>query len=545
MSQVLIQQYLNQLQDLRKVSGTHRESVVREAFKDLLKGWARSHDLIFVPEYEIATPAEDRRYVDGALVHTLRVPFGYWEAKDEKDDLDAEIDYKLRRGYPQDNIIFEDSNRAVLVQEKEEVYRCAVDDVKDLEKLLNLFFEYERTEITEFRKAVEQFKTDLPMVLEALRSMIERAHKREPEFRKAAEDFLKHAQEAINPSLTEADVREMLIQHILTEDVFTAVFPGTPFHRDNNVARELYKLEATFFKGDTKYQALKGMEPYYAAIRSAAAQIGTHHEKQTRIFPIEGTWNNTVIAYTQPGSQKPFMVGAVNHLLDLHFVGAAAGTESLPRYRYENGTSLDNITDWALDQFKKCYQSDQGKKESPITKDAIFHYVYGVLHDPVYREKYAVNLTRESPRIPFYKNFWRWADWGKELMDLHIGYESVTPTRLKRVNVPDEKVRKAGLSPKPALKADKDGGRIIIDSETTLTGIPPEAWDYRLGNRSALEWILDQYKEKKPKDPTIREKFNTYRFADYKEKVIDLLMRVTTVSVKTVAIVTSMKDVHR
>jgi hypothetical protein len=211
MSQVLIQQYLNQLQDLPKVSGTHRESVVREAFKDLLKGWARAHDLIFVPEYEIATPAKDRRYVDGALVHTLRVPFGYWEAKDEKDDLDAEIDFKLRRGYPQDNIIFEDSTRAVLVQEKEEVYRCAVDDVKALEKLLDLFFDYERTEITEFRKAVEQFKTDLPMVLEALRSMIERAHKREPEFRKAAEEFLKHAQEAINPSLTEAGVREMLI----------------------------------------------------------------------------------------------------------------------------------------------------------------------------------------------------------------------------------------------------------------------------------------------------------------------------------------------
>lgn len=80
MSQVLIQQYLNQLRYLRKVSGTHRESVVREAFKDLLKGWARSRDLIFVPEYEIATPAKDRRYVDGALVHTLRVPFGYWEA---------------------------------------------------------------------------------------------------------------------------------------------------------------------------------------------------------------------------------------------------------------------------------------------------------------------------------------------------------------------------------------------------------------------------------------------------------------------------------
>lgn len=75
------------------------------------------------------------------------------------------------------------------------------------------------------------------------------------------------------------------------------------------------------------------------------------------------------------------------------------------------------------------------------------------------------------------------------------------------------------------LKADKDNGRIVLDAETTLAGIPAEAWAYKLGNRSALEWILDQYKEKKPKDPTIREKFNTYRFVDYKEKVIDLLAR--------------------
>ncbi len=327
MSQVLIQQYLNHLQDLRKVSGTSRESVVREAFKDLLKGWARSRDLIFVPEYEIASPAKDRRYVDGALVHTLRVPFGYWEAKDEKDDLDAEIEVKKRRGYPQDNIIFEDSTRAVLVQEKEEVYRCPVDDVKGLEKLLDLFFDYERAEITEFRKAVEQFKTDLPMVLEALRSMIERAHKREPNFRKAAEEFLKHAREAINPSLTEADVREMLIQHILTEGVFAAVFPDAPFHQDNNVARELYKLEATFFKGDTKYQTLKGMEPYYAAIRSAAAQISTHHEKQTFLKVIYENFYKVYnpkaadrlgVVYT-PNEIVRFMIESADFLCEKHF----------------------------------------------------------------------------------------------------------------------------------------------------------------------------------------------------------------------------------
>src|SRR5262249_33684481 len=149
--------------------------------------------------------------------------------------LDAEIAAKLRRGYPQDNIIFEDSHQAVLLQAKTEIMRCAVDDVERLEKLLDLFFDYTRPEVTQFRKAVEQFKTDLPEVLEALRVMIEEAHRTNPELRKAADAFLAHAQETINPSLTAADVREMLIQHILTEEIFVAVFPGTSFHQDNNI----------------------------------------------------------------------------------------------------------------------------------------------------------------------------------------------------------------------------------------------------------------------------------------------------------------------
>ena len=130
-------------------------------------------------------------------------------------------------------------------------------------------------------------------------------------------------------------------------------------------------------------------------------------------------------------------------------------------------------------------------------------------------------------------------------MNLHIGYEAVAPFALTRVDVIDAKAKAAGLAPKAMPRADTNTGTITLDSETTLSGVPPEAWTYKLGNRSALEWILDQYKEKKPKDPTIREKFDTYRFADYKEKVIDLLMRVATVSVETVAITEAMKSAKR
>ncbi len=327
MSQLLIQQYLNQLASLKKVSGTCRESVVREAFKDLLKGWARSHDLVFVPEYEIAAPTKERRYVDGALLHALRMPFGYWEAKDEKDDLDAEIAYKFKRGYPQDNIIFEDSTEAVLIQNKQEVMRCAVDDVDNLGKLLKLFFSHERAEVAEFRKAVTQFKQDLPEVLKALREMMATEHIKNTDFRKASERFLVHAHDAINPSLTADDVREMLIQHVLTEEIFSKVFDESDFHRQNNVAKELYALEGTFFTGDLKKRTLRGLETYYAAIRAAAAQIGSHHEKQTFLKVIYENFYKVYnakaadrlgVVYT-PNEIVRFMIESADWLCEKHF----------------------------------------------------------------------------------------------------------------------------------------------------------------------------------------------------------------------------------
>ena len=121
-------------------------------------------------------------------------------------------------------------------------------------------------------------------------------------------------------------------------------------------------------------------------------------------------------------------------------------------------------------------------------------------------------------------------------MDLHLNYETIEPYPLKRQ---DELIPKE--NPKPKLRVIPENGTIILDENTTLLGVPEIAWNYTLGNRSALHWILDQYKEKKPKDPTIAEKFNTYTFADYKDHVIDLLTRVCTVSVKTMEIIREME----
>jgi predicted helicase len=173
-----------------------------------------------------------------------------------------------------------------------------------------------------------------------------------------------------------------------------------------------------------------------------------------------------------------------------------------------------------------------------MSKEAIFHYVYAVLHNPTYRKKYGLNLKREFPRIPFYEDFEQWSVWGKALMDLHKNYETTEPYDLKLLTISNKE------TPKSKLKADKENGTITLDENMVLTGVPAIAWQYKLGNRSALEWILDQYKEDKPRDPTIAEKFNTYKFADYKEEVIDLLKKVCTVSVETMKIIDQMQQLN-
>jgi predicted helicase len=122
-------------------------------------------------------------------------------------------------------------------------------------------------------------------------------------------------------------------------------------------------------------------------------------------------------------------------------------------------------------------------------------------------------------------------------MDLHLNYEQAAPYPLAREDQDPQATRKAVV---PRLIARKENGIIEVDTLTALRGVPPEAWDYHLGTYTALEWVLERYKERAPRDPTIREKFNTYRFADYKEHVIDLLCRVCTVSVETRKIVRQM-----
>jgi predicted helicase len=111
---------------------------------------------------------------------------------------------------------------------------------------------------------------------------------------------------------------------------------------------------------------------------------------------------------------------------------------------------------------------------------------------------------------------------GCYLIGLHVGFETAAPYPLKRVDVKDEKARKAGVAPKPVLKSDRETGEVVIDSETTLTGVPAPAWTYMVGNRCAIDWVLDQHKEGARRTAIGASGVKAFQFADHKEKVIDL-----------------------
>lgn len=326
-SRQLITEYRSDLDRIHSASGSKRESVVREAFKDLLKRWGKSRDLIFLAEHEYLTPSGDRRYIDGALVHSIRVPFGYWEAKDTNDDLDEEIRKKTSIGYPRNNIIYEDTRQAVLIQNKREVARVAMDDADALAQLVELFFAYERQEIADFRKAVRQFAADLPAVLNRLREIIAEKRAASRDFARAEHAFLDHAREAINPAVTEEDVQEMLIQHVLTEDIFAKVFNNPDFHRKNNVAHALYELEEKLFGYGEKQKLLTALRPYYVGIESTASVIESHSEKQGF---LKGLYENFYKVYNPlaadrlgvvytPGEIVRFMIRSADWLCHQHF----------------------------------------------------------------------------------------------------------------------------------------------------------------------------------------------------------------------------------
>ena len=222
-----------------------------------------------------------------------------------------------------------------------------------------------------------------------------------------------------------------------------------------------------------------------------------------------------------------FRCHIANRIADLKFSNSSnGGTQCFPFYTYgENGENRrENITDWALAQFRENYRDDT------IGKWDIFHYVYGLLHHPQYRERYAANLKRDLPRLPYAPDFWGFVKAGKRLGEIHVGYEDVDEYPLTLIETPDTqldwRVEK--------MKLSKDKTQIVYNTFLTLDGIPAKTFDYRLGNRSALEWVINQYRVKTDKRSGI---VNDPNRDDDPQYIVKLIAKVITVSLETVEIV--------
>jgi predicted helicase len=215
----------------------------------------------------------------------------------------------------------------------------------------------------------------------------------------------------------------------------------------------------------------------------------------------------------------------VNFIPNLTLTSVDAN-QCFPFYIYsEDGSNRkENITDWSLTEFRSHYS------DKKITKWDIFYYIYAILHHPLYRAKYAANLRRSLPRIPYAPDFSAFAEAGKRLADLHVNYETQKEYKLEFIENAksklDWRVEKMRLS--------KDKTRIVYNDFLTLAGIPAEAFEYRLGNRSALDWIIDQYQVSTDKRSGI---VNDPNNPDDPEYIVKLVGKIITVSLETVKIV--------
>lgn len=311
--------------------------------------------------------------------------------------------------------------------------------------------------------------------------------------------------------------------------------------------------------------------------RPAAIRTATYRPfSRVWVYP-DRQWNNTVyklpsmfpgqlgnhgIYIIGTGAAAPFTCIATDSLPDRHVTGAGSGGNYFSRWRYEvveqegafafemdndlvgGYRRVDNITDQTLARFQGAY----GPK---ITKDDVFYYVYGLLHSPDYREKYATDLKKMLPRIPLVADPWPFVEAGRTLFDLHTGYETVQPYNLgglgaAPVGDPYEFFRVEKLAFRRSRVAGKltpDKSAIVYNSRITLTGIPEDAYRYMLGSRSAVEWILDRYQVKTDKTSGIVNDPNDWSQAVGDPRyIVDLLARIVTVSLETVAIVDALPD---
>ena len=253
---------------------------------------------------------------------------------------------------------------------------------------------------------------------------------------------------------------------------------------------------------------------------------------------------NRAICVTGKGSTKFFSALITDTIPDRSFHDKS---QCFPRYLYppppaaSNTTDelpgidqepdrIDNISDTALDAFRYHYS------DSTITKDMIFDYIYGVLHTPSYRERFANDLSKELPHIPFAPDFHTFAEAGEALAALHLGYETCEqyPLSLVFAHNGEPQPHHFRLTEK-AMRFANDKTTLIINEHVSLSGIPEEAHRYVVNGRTPLEWFIDRYQIKEDKDSGILNDPNGW-FANPRD-LVTAIERIVYVSVESTRII--------
>lgn len=273
--------------------------------------------------------------------------------------------------------------------------------------------------------------------------------------------------------------------------------------------------------------------------------------KVPSLFPTP-RHTNLVIAVTGAGANKPFSSLISDTIPDYELISKG---RLFPMYWYsqtgaegdsdlfigepgDNYRRHDAISDKTLADFRKRYG------ETEIIKEDIFYYVYAIFHSPEYKTRFASNLRKMLPRVPYAKDFFAFSKVGRELAKWHVDYETVRPYALQQHS------NALALNPKEQYKVEKmafgrtdgkiDRSIIVYNSHVTLSGVPPEAYEYEVNGKSAVEWLMDRYKITVDKNSGIRNDPNDW--SDDPEYILKLVKRIVRVSVETVRIVKSLPE---
>jgi predicted helicase len=286
-SDPLIKTYLKDLQHLKGQSVEH-ELGLKGPFQNLLDKAAKKRGWTLVPE--LSTYSGGKRVVpDGTVRDEFRLARGWWEAKDTSDNLASEIQKKLKAGYPTRNTIFEDTERAVLYQDRAEAGEFALGEPVKIAELMNRFFSHDEGDEREFQRAMDEFKSRIPDLAQSLREHIDEAHKKIKKFREAFAAFMTLCRASLNPELTDSNVDEMLIQHLLTERLMRNLFQNPEFTKRNVIAAQVENvIEALASASFSKQEFLKKLDPYYTAIERAGANLSHFTEKQDFLNSVYG-----------------------------------------------------------------------------------------------------------------------------------------------------------------------------------------------------------------------------------------------------------------